>query len=468
VVVKELAVAQLSAVRSRSLDLLAPLAEPDLLCQHSPLMSPLVWDLAHVGNYEELWLARAAGGLEALEPSLDHLYDAFRHPRANRPSLPLLNPAEARRYIGLVRDRALSVVDAVEFDPEVPLFAGGFVVGLCVQHEHQHDETMLATLQLMDGDGYRPLVASAFGSPVVVVSPGEVLVPGGPFVMGTDDEPWAYDNERPAHVVDLPPFWIDAFPVTNGQYVEFIEDGGYSRPSWWTTDGWAWRKSAELEQPGFWRREAAGSWSRLRFGWREDLRLDEPVQHVCWYEADAYARWAGKRLPTEAEWERAAAGAGAVAGAGARAGAGTGARAVAGAGAGRGLSRVESGPLWGTSFDNEPRLRAASLEQRAANLGGGLFRPAPIGTYPDGASWCGAQQMIGDVWEWTSSDFGGYPGFASFPYPEYSEVFFGSEYKVLRGGSWATDPSMARVTFRNWDYPIRRQIFAGFRCARDA
>src|ERR1700680_2762239 len=202
------AVTELQAVRARSLGLLAPLGEPDLMRQHSPLMSPLVWDLAHVGNYEEQWLARAAGGLPAIDPALDHLYDAFRHPRPNRPSLPLLGPIEARQYIGEVRDRVLSVLDRVEFDPTVPLLSGGFVVGLCVQHEQQHAETMLATLQLMAGEGYRPASVPLPVAPAALTAPAEVLVPEGPFVMGTDDEAWAYDNERPAHVVDLPTFWM--------------------------------------------------------------------------------------------------------------------------------------------------------------------------------------------------------------------------------------------------------------------
>jgi iron(II)-dependent oxidoreductase len=415
--VKERAAQELETVRRRSLDLLDPLADPDLICQHSRLMSPLVWDLAHIGNYEDLWLVRAAGGLEGVDPSLDDLYDAFRHPRPNRPSLPLLSPTEARRYIAEVRARAFDVLNTLPLDPAIPLLADGFVVGLVVQHEHQHDETMLATLQLMAGPGYRPVapppprpVAGALGVPA------EVQVPGGPFLMGTDEEAWAYDNERPAHVVDVAPFWIDSFPVTNGQYQEFIDDGGYASARWWTDQGWEWRQEAGLEHPEFWRREGPRSWSRLRLGWFEELPPAEPVQHVCWYEADAYARWAGKRLPTEAEWEKAASG---------------------------------------------------SLPAHA-NLGGRFFRPAAIGAYPHGASRWGAQQMIGDVWEWTSSDFGGYPGFASFPYREYSEVFFGPDYKVLRGGSWATDPSVARVTFRNWDYPIRRQIFAGFRCAHSS
>ncbi|MDQ1369813.1 MAG: gamma-glutamyl hercynylcysteine S-oxide synthase [Acidimicrobiaceae bacterium] len=431
--IKQRSANELAAVRRRSLDLLAPLDEGALTRQHSQLMSPLVWDLAHVGNYEDLWLVRAAGARPGVAPALDEMYDAFRHGRADRPGLPLLDPVAARRYIGDVRGRALEVVEAIEFDPAVPLLADGFVVGLVVQHEHQHDETMLATLQLMDGDGYRPMAAAP---PVAVARPardrpGEVLVPAGPFEMGTDDEAWAYDNERPGHLVDLPAFWIDRWPVTNAEFQAFIVDGSYHRPDLWSRAGWDFQVQARLGAPKFWRREG-GTWLRTRFGWIEEVPADEAVQHVSWYEADAFARWTGKRLPTEQEWEKAA--------------------------------------RWSPERRDARRFpwgdKAPSPD--VVNLGGLHFRPAPVGAYPEGAAPCGAEQLLGDVWEWTASDFAPYPGFASFPYREYSEVFFGPDYKVLRGGSWATHPSALRTTFRNWDYPIRRQIFAGFRCARDA
>jgi iron(II)-dependent oxidoreductase len=430
--VKDAVAAELEAVRRRSLALLGPVGDEDLVRQHSPIMSPLVWDLAHVGNYEELWLLEAVAGLRCGRRELDDLYDAFRHPRSERPSLPLLGPAEARSYIATVRSKVLDVLDGVEFDPEHQLLRSAYVYGMVVQHEHQHDETMLATLALMHGEGYRPSAPPP--PPGGPVGPAEVLVEGGPFTLGTDLEPWAYDNERPAHTVEVAPFFIDTTPVTNGDYKQFVAAGGYDDRRWWSEAGWAHRQKARLTAPQFWQPEGGGAWSRVRFGFREELPDGEPVAHVCWYEAEAFARWAGKRLPTEAEWEKAA--------------------SVEPVSAGGRKRRYP----WGDTVPGPEH----------ANLGQLHFGPAPVGAYPAGVSPWGCHQMVGDVWEWTASDFTPYPGYAAFPYREYSEVFFGGDYKVLRGGSWATHPTAARVTFRNWDYPIRSQIFAGFRCARDA
>ena len=428
---KERIATELEGVRRRSLALLEPVSDDDLLRQHSPLMSPLVWDLAHIGNYEEQWLLGAVADTR-VAAHLDGIYDAFRNPRRDRPQLELLGPSEARTYVSEIRGRVLDVLDDVELD-DGPLVDGGFVYGMVVQHEHQHDETMTATLQFRTGVEY-PLVDDAAPEPDgdAALLPAEVRVDGGPFVMGTDLEPWAYDNERPAHTVDVDAFWIDTTPVTNGGFAEFIADGGYAESRWWTDAGWAWVREAELEAPEFWSPDGSRGWVRRRFGRVEAVPLDEPVQHVCWYEADAYARWAGKRLPSEAEWEKAASWT---------------------------PDGVKRRYPWG---EKEPSPVRANLSTSRR------FSPSPAGSFPLGASPWGCRQMIGDVWEWTSSDFSAYPGFRSFPYREYSEVFFGPEYKVLRGGSWATHPTAVRTTFRNWDYPIRRQIFAGFRCARDA
>ncbi|MFD4315091.1 ergothioneine biosynthesis protein EgtB [Streptomyces sp. NPDC058548] len=418
----------LTAARARTALLTSCVEDGELTAQHSPLMSPLVWDLAHIGNQEELWLWRAVGGQEALRPEIDSLYDAFEHPRSARPSLPLLAPGEARTYAADVRLRVLDVLERAEFD-ERPLLRAAFAFGLVAQHEQQHDETMLITHQLRKG----PAALTAPPPPPLRSGPlpAEVLVPGGPFTMGTSEEPWALDNERPAHVRVVPAFHIDTVPVTNGAYLAFMADGGYTDQRWWRPEGWAQTREHGIAAPLFWRRDGA-QWLRRRFGVTEPVPEDEPVLHVSWYEADAYARWAGRRLPTEAEWEKAA-------------------RYDPDSGRSRRYP-------WG---DADPGPEHANLGQRH-------LRPAAAGSYPEGASPLGVRQLIGDVWEWTASDFLPYPGFTVFPYKEYSEVFFGPDHKVLRGGSFAVDPVACRGTFRNWDLPVRRQIFSGFRTARSA
>ncbi|MEO6318329.1 MAG: ergothioneine biosynthesis protein EgtB [Acidimicrobiales bacterium] len=423
-------VAALAESRARFRAVTDAFEEPVLRRQHDVLMSPLLWDLAHVPNYEDLWLVRALGG-SPTQDGLDDLYDAFQQPRNAREGLPLLGLDQAHAYGDAVRAQALDRLAGTDLGPDVaePLLRHGFVHNMVAQHEHQHTETILAAVQLLPpGEGHRlDAPASPGGRPV---NAGEVMVEGGPFTMGTSDR-WALDNERPRHEVDVPAFWIDTTPVTNERYEGFVESGGYDDSSLWTETGWRWRHAADLSAPQFWRRDGEG-WSRLRFGSLEALPTDQPVQHVCWYEADAFARWAGRRLPTEAEWEKAA----------------------------------RHDPDTGSSR----RWPWGELEPTSAhaNLGQGLLGPAPVGAYPDGVSPSGCHQMVCDVWEWVSSDFLPYPGFQAHPYPEYSEVFFGDGHKMLRGGSWATHPSVGRTTFRNWDLPIRRQIFAGFRTARAA
>jgi iron(II)-dependent oxidoreductase len=414
--------ADLERARARTL-YLTDLDEPTLVAQHDPLMSPLVWDLAHIGQQEELWLLRGGnlGRPGMLPPEVDSLYDAFTHRRADRPSLPLLPPVQARAYDREVRGR---VLDLLERTPGSELFTAAMVV----QHEEQHDETMFATLQLRQGPpvllARRPLPS---GRPV---QPDRVLVPGGEFVLGVDaaTEPFSLDNERPAHTVEVGPFWIGRVPLTNRQWLEFIADAGYRRPELWSAAGWAHRVQAGLERPEYW--TAHGT--RVRFGAEEDVPADEPVQHICYYEAEAFAAWSGARLPTEVEWEKACA--------------------------------------WDPARRSRQRWPwgSAPPSEHLANLGGLGLRPAPVGAYPAGASAYGAEQMIGDVWEWTSSDFGPWPGFTPMIYRRYSEPFFGRDYKVLRGGSWAVAAPAIRPSFRNWDYPIRRQIFTGMRLAWDA
>jgi gamma-glutamyl hercynylcysteine S-oxide synthase len=360
---KEAIAERLAEARRRTLELLAPLDDEQLNRVYSPILSPLAWDLGHIANFEELWLVQTVGGREPLHGELGRFYDAIENPRRTRGELPILRDAELRAYLADVRERTLEVLDEVELGPDAdhPLLREGFVYEMLIAHEQQHNETMLQLLQMVDGYVCRD---AGHLSPHV---PDTVVVDGGNYEIGAPPTGFAYDNERPRHAVELAAFEIDRTPTTNAAYIDYMEDTG-------------------AESPMYWERDDDAGWVLTAGGGRRPIHPSHPALHVSWHEADAFARWVGKRLPTEHEWEAA-----------------------------------------------RPQL-----------------------------------DDVGQVWEWTSSDFVAYPGFEAFPYREYSEVFFGDAYKVLRGGSWATEPNVMRPSFRNWDLPERRQIFAGIRCARDA
>ncbi|HET9198627.1 MAG TPA: SUMF1/EgtB/PvdO family nonheme iron enzyme [Solirubrobacterales bacterium] len=363
----------LSEARERTLALVEPLDDAQLNTVYSAILSPLAWDLGHIANFEELWLVQTIGGREPLHGDLGRFYDAIENPRKVRGELPILRDAELRAYMADVRRRTLDVLEGVDVDPEAedPLLREGFVYEMLLAHELQHNETMLQLLQLVDGYELPPDLDAVRTAPrrsgtTAHEQVDAIGIEAGEYEVGAPGRGFAYDNERPRHAVELAAFEIDRTPVTNGAYIAYMEATGAAAPLYWGRDGESWVDSSR--------------------GRREPIDPGDPVLHVSWQQADAFARWAGMRLPTEFEWEAAF-----------------------------------------------PRL--------------------------DG---------VGHGWEWTSSDFLAYPGFEAFPYREYSEVFFGGGYKVLRGGSWATHPRVARPTFRNWDLPERRQIFAGMRCARTA
>ena len=421
----------LERAREHTLAIIAPVTDEDAARQHDPLMSPLLWDLGHIAAFESLWLLRNLDGpIEFAE--MPGTYNPFEHPRATRGTLDLPTLAGARRALAAVRDAVRARLAAERFDAASPLLRDAYVVRMVAQHESQHQETMLQTLQLKQGAPYAaPRRWSLPAGAPVAAEGAMVLCRGGRVTIGTDDRSEAYDNERPMHEIDLAPFYIDVTPVTNAAFLRFVEDGGYDDRALWSEAGWAWRQQSGTTAPKHWERGPEG-WTVRTMDRTEPLDPLRPVCHVSHHEAEAYARAVGKRLPTEQEWEVAA--------------------------TWNSSSGKQQRYPWG---DERPTRAIANVDQ----LG---FGTAQIGAYPRNVSPIGCYGMIGDVWEWTSSDFGGYPGYETFPYPEYSEVFFGNEYKVLRGGSWATSADVARAGFRNWDYPIRRQIFSGFRCARDA
>jgi gamma-glutamyl hercynylcysteine S-oxide synthase len=427
------AVDGLQEARERTLELVAPFSDEQLERVHSTLMSPLVWDLGHIAAFEDLWLAHRHGGLPLLRDDLADVYDAFETPRAGRGDLPFLRPEQARDYLTEVRERVLDVIATNGL-------GDGVIAELILRHEQQHTETMLQTIQLAQLEGLRSFCVE---SPDRIASPDGngtvrpagftglelVEIPGGPCVIGAPSAGFAYDNERPRHRTDVRGYLIGRTPITNATYLTFVEGGGYERREWWSDEGWSWKEDYDITRPQSWTAD-------LRFEWRvsglEPLHPDRPVVHISWFEADAFARAHDVRLPTEIEWEKAA------------------------------TWDQEQQTALAQPWGDEPLIPGvhANVDQRAGG-------PVPAGSLLAGASPSGVLGMIGDVWEWTSSDFTGYSGFRAFPYREYSEVFFGDQYKVLRGGAWATRPRVTTPTFRNWDFPQRRQIFSGLRIAKD-
>ncbi len=354
------ALRDLHETRAATLELVAHLDEAELSRAHSPIMSPLVWDLGHIAAYEDLWLAHRHAGLELLRGDLAELYDAFETPRAKRSEIELLGPAEARAYLVEVRDRVCAAIERGGI-------GDGVIFEMVLRHELQHTETMRQAMAIA---GLLP--AGEPPSAPLRGPEGWIEIPSGAFAMGAAPEGFAYDNERPRHRALTAAFAIARRPVSNASWMHFSEGGGYERREWWSDEGWSWKQEYDITHHHS----------------VETAHPDMPVCHVSWFEADAFARAHDARLPTEAEWEKAA--------------------------------------TW-------------EQEQPAA---------------------------IGQVWEWCSSSFNGYPGFEPYPYREYSEVFFGADYRVLRGGSWASSARVATPSFRNWDLPVRRQIFAGLRLAR--
>ena len=431
----------LDRTRRRTLELVEPLSDEALNAVHDPLMSPIAWDLGHIANFEEIWLVQHVGRRGPLRDELGPIYDQFVAPRRDRGKLPYLRSEDCLDYMQAVRDLTLAhLAEADMSEGSDPVLARGFIYELVARHEQQHSETILQTLQIMTAQPYArarsatpEISAGARPRSRASTAPlhdGMVFVESGPFEMGAPSDWFAYDNERALHTVEVGSFWIDQHPVTNGSMVEFIEDRGYGARECWSQEGWEWKEKEGIALPKYWKREHDSYWVR-EFGRTQPLDPARPACHVSWHEAEAFARWAGKRLPSEAEWEKAACWS---------------------------PQGAEKAPYpWG----EEPwRPARADLDQ----LG---FGTSPIGSHPEGASSYGVQGMSGGVWEWTASGFEGYPRFQAFPYREYSTPFIGGPFKVLRGGAWATQPLLGTTTFRNWDYPDRRQIFSGFRCARD-
>jgi gamma-glutamyl hercynylcysteine S-oxide synthase len=400
--------------RQTTLDLFTQVDYNTLSHQAHPDFSPIGWHLGHIAYTESLWILERLAGCAPQFPEYHQLFAADRLPKRDRVNLPTLDVIQA--YLNQIR---IQVFDYLQI---APLHLQARLWLWLIQHECQHAETIAIVLALQNHPAQKPdfhTVPSppnpdiALQSPSLF-SPDMVFIPPGDCELGNDQLD-ALDNERPAHRTTLDGYWIDRYPVTCGQYHAFMMAGGYQDPYWWSPEGWHWLQANPVDRPRYWVDHP-------------DWQF-HPVCGVNWYEADAYARFVNKRLPTEAEWEKAAS--------------------------------------WNESLQTrslhpwQNPIKATNY----ANLAHHLKQTTPVFAYPAGQSASGCFDLLGNVWEWTNSWFAGYKNFVHYPYPGYSQAYFDQQHRVLKGGSWATQPWAIRTPFRNWYYPHVREVFAGFRCA---
>ena len=396
----------------------------DTFCRQAhPDFSPVGWHLGHIAYTEDLWLLQRCAGLKPVFPEYHQLFAADILPKKQRVFLPTL--PEVELYLDAVRKKVLDYLEVAPIEEQERLWR------FIIQHESQHCETVAFVLQMQskkegrqDTDtrinslqqrGIKQQKFPIPNSQFPITDSPAIEIPGGEFYMGSDAAE-ALDNERSRHLRYLEAYSIDCYPVTCRQYRDFMESGGYQNPDWWSADGWKWLQSTKVDRPLYWSENPAFN--------------NHPVCGVSWYEAEAYCNFIGKRLPSEAEWEKAA--------------------------SWEPTNQTYRIYPWGEEQPN------GSL----CNHGNNIANTSPVDAFPKGASVAGCYDMLGNVWEWTASTFDAYPGFESYPYKGYSQVYFDGEHRVLKGGSWATFPQALRSSFRNWYYPGVRQIIAGFRCAQ--
>ena len=405
----------------------------DTFCRQAhPDFSPVGWHLGHIAYTEDLWLLQRCAGLKPVFPEYHKLFAADTLPKKQRVFLPTF--PEVELYLDAVRKKVLDYLEVAPIAQQERLWR------FLIQHESQHCETVAFVLQMQEKEeGRRKKSTPPYppqggkvrrkkeeailipnsrcpipDSPLPIPN-SEIEIPGGEFYMGSDAAE-ALDNERSRHLCYLEAYSIDRYPVTCGQYQTFMTSGGYQNPNWWSADGWKWLQGEAVDRPLYWSENPAFN--------------NHPVCGVSWYEAEAYCNFSDKRLPSEAEWEKAA--------------------------SWDATNQTYRIYPWG---DSPPNGSLCNHSNNIANT-------SPVDSFPKGASAAGCCDMLGNVWEWTASTFEAYPGFESYPYRGYSEVYFDGEHRVLKGGSWATFPQALRSSFRNWYYPGVRQIIAGFRCAK--
>jgi iron(II)-dependent oxidoreductase len=419
----------LIAARDRTLSLAMDLDGERLLGPRLAIVNPPLWEIGHLGWFQERWCLRYAPGSELRSSILrnaDDLYDSSTVPHDTRWHLPLPDIEATLRYLRAVHDAVQTRIAGEGATAHIAYF-----VQLAAFHEEMHCEAFTYTRQTLEYPA--PPLGAAHQVPAAGPLRGDCPVGGGMMLLGArPGEDFVFDNEKWAHEVRVKPFRMARAAVTHAEFADFVEDRGYARRRLWSQEGWDWRTGASAEHPVYWRKDGHDWLARCYDQW-EPLPSHQPVMHVNWFEAEAYCRWAGRRLPTEVEWEMAA------------------------ATAPQALHHKRRYP-WGDGAPDTGEW---------ANLYGSVGRTVDVAAFAGGDSAWGCRQMFGNVWEWTADWFGPYPGFVADPYKEYSAPWFGN-HKVLRGGCFATRATLLRNTWRNFYTPDRRDVFAGFRtCAID-
>jgi iron(II)-dependent oxidoreductase len=420
----------MQSARQRTLELIDGLTQAQLMGPRLPTVNPLLWEIGHVAWFHEYFVLRREYGRRPMLERGDQLYDSIAIAHDRRWDLPLYSLADMQDYMARVLDALLSRLPKGATSER-----DSFLYQFTTFHEDMHDEAFTWARQTLayPTPAFVPDRPPRMGRPVEGPLDGDAAIPGGTFAMGSLPEaPFLFDNEKWAHLVAVAPFRLARAPVTNAAFAAFVEDGGYGKPALWCQDGWAWRQAADAAHPVYWQPDRSGGWRLRRFDRWEPLPPDQPVVHVNWYEANAWCRWAGRRLPTEAEWEFAA--------------------------------TMRPGPDGRLGKARYPWGDAPPAPDRA-NLDGFALGCVDVAGHAAGDNAWGCRQLLGNVWEWTAEMFGPFPGFSPDDYKEYSEPLFG-QTRVLRGGAWMTRSRMVTATYRNYFGPERRDIFAGFRtCA---
>lgn len=420
--------------RNRELALILDLSEQQLIGQPDPTIEPPIWELGHVGWFQDRWILQNLDKRQPSDPKADLLYHSFNIANDARWQLSYPSLGQTVEYITDILDKIISRLAKRE-----PTAEEVYYYNLVLNHEEMHSETMhhirhtlgypAPKLTFDNSKPERPLIDENFAF-------DEIAIPGGEYMLGgLPNQPFIFDNEKWAHPVKIAPFLISSTPVTFGQYQAFVDAGGYLESSFWSAEGWAWLSESGQDGPHFWKKEPERGWIWRWFDQWQPIEENMPMVNVNWYEANAYCRWAGCRLPSEAEWELAA--------------------SATPMPDGAGFDAQKKWYPWG---NQHPSANHANLNSRSGRI-------IDVRAFPQGDSAFGLRQMIGNVWEWTADTFDAFPGYVIDPYDTYSAPSFGQQ-KVLRGGCWATRPHVIRNTFRNFYTPDRNNIFAGFRTAR--